>query len=100
MLKEICAALMFADVNVKMVFALRENLKKILKLDDMAGGVNKRRAIKKVRIYYLPLHSLLPRMLGNVFPTCALSDKFYFHFRPFLMNFASCSIPEKSHSSP
>jgi signal recognition particle subunit SRP54 len=48
MLKEICAALLSSDVNVKMVFSLRENLKKILKVDDMAAGLNKRRAIKKV----------------------------------------------------
>eukprot|EP01122_Echinamoeba_exundans_P011391 TRINITY_DN4519_c0_g2_i1.p1 TRINITY_DN4519_c0_g2~~TRINITY_DN4519_c0_g2_i1.p1 ORF type:complete len:455 (-),score=136.77 TRINITY_DN4519_c0_g2_i1:69-1433(-) len=47
MLKEICAALLSSDVNIKMVFSLRENLKKVLKVDDMAAGLNKRRAIKK-----------------------------------------------------
>ncbi|XP_058791113.1 signal recognition particle subunit SRP54 [Phymastichus coffea] len=46
MLKEICAALLAADVNVKLVKNLRENVQKVINFDDMAGGLNKRRMIQ------------------------------------------------------
>jgi len=47
MLKEICAALIESDVNVKLVAELRNNVKNALNFDDIAGGVNKRRVIHK-----------------------------------------------------
>ncbi|CAD5226478.1 unnamed protein product [Bursaphelenchus xylophilus] len=47
MLKEVCKALMESDVNIKLVAKLRENIKKSLNFEDMAGGVNKRRLIQK-----------------------------------------------------
>ncbi|CAK9807359.1 Signal recognition particle 54 kDa protein [Anthophora retusa] len=46
MLKEICAALLEADVNIKLVKELRENVRRVIDFDDMAGGLNKRRMIQ------------------------------------------------------
>ncbi|XP_063992259.1 signal recognition particle subunit SRP54 [Diachasmimorpha longicaudata] len=45
MLKEICAALLEADVNIRLVKKLRENVRMVIDFDDMAGGLNKRRMI-------------------------------------------------------
>jgi signal recognition particle subunit SRP54 len=47
MLKEVCGALIEADVNVKLVKVLRDNVKKALNFDEMTGGVNKRRLIHR-----------------------------------------------------
>lgn len=46
MLKEICAALLEADVHIKLVKQLRENVRAVIDFDDMAGGLNKRRMIQ------------------------------------------------------
>lgn len=46
MLKEICAALLEADVNIRLVKQLRENVRAVIDFDDMAGGLNKRRMIQ------------------------------------------------------
>eukprot|EP01125_Pyxidicula_operculata_P014155 TRINITY_DN46_c0_g1_i1.p1 TRINITY_DN46_c0_g1~~TRINITY_DN46_c0_g1_i1.p1 ORF type:complete len:478 (+),score=136.39 TRINITY_DN46_c0_g1_i1:71-1504(+) len=48
MLKEICNALVSADVNFKTVMTLRTNMKKSLNIEEMAAGLDKRRTIKKV----------------------------------------------------
>jgi len=48
MLKEICNALLASDVNIKTVVTLRTNIKKSLNLDEMAVGIDKRRAIKTI----------------------------------------------------
>jgi signal recognition particle subunit SRP54 len=47
MLKDICNALVTADVNVQMVIKLRQNLKNRLKLEEMAAGLNRRKSIRK-----------------------------------------------------
>jgi signal recognition particle subunit SRP54 len=47
MLKEVCAALIESDVNIRLVKQLRENVKKTIPFDEMAGGVNKRRLIQR-----------------------------------------------------
>jgi len=46
MLKEICAALLEADVNIRLVKQLRENVRSVIDFNDMAGGLNKRRMIQ------------------------------------------------------
>ncbi|GBP24288.1 Signal recognition particle 54 kDa protein [Eumeta japonica] len=46
MLKEICAALLEADVNIRLVKNLRENVRAVIDFDEMAGGLNKRRMIQ------------------------------------------------------
>lgn len=46
MLKEICAALLEADVNIRLVKKLRENVRSVIDFDEMAGGLNKRRMIQ------------------------------------------------------
>jgi signal recognition particle subunit SRP54 len=46
MLKEICAALLEADVYVQLVKELRENVRSVIDFDEMAGGLNKRRMIQ------------------------------------------------------
>eukprot|EP01137_Pigoraptor_chileana_P017563 Opistho-2@75813 len=47
MLKEICAALLESDVNVRLVKQLRTNVKAAIDFDEMAAGLNKRRIIQK-----------------------------------------------------
>lgn len=47
MLKEICAALLEADVNVKLVGMLRKNIRSAVNLEEMPAGVNKRRIIQQ-----------------------------------------------------
>lgn len=46
MLKEICAALLEADVNIRLVKQLRENVRAVIDFDEMASGLNKRRMIQ------------------------------------------------------
>ena len=46
MLKEICAALLEADVNVKLVKKLQDNVKHGIDFDNMAQGLNKRKMIQ------------------------------------------------------
>ncbi|KAL4091646.1 hypothetical protein QTP88_026305 [Uroleucon formosanum] len=46
MLKDICAALLEANVNVMLVKKLRENVRNVIDFDEMAGGLNKRRMIQ------------------------------------------------------
>lgn len=46
LLKEICKALLEADVNIKLVKRLRENIKKCIDFEEMATGLNKRRIIQ------------------------------------------------------
>lgn len=47
LLKEVCTALLEADVNIRLVKQLRENVKSQFNFDEMAGGMNKRRMIQK-----------------------------------------------------
>lgn len=49
MIKEICAALLEADVNVKLVGSLRKSIKGSVNFKDLAPGVNKKRLIQRVR---------------------------------------------------
>lgn len=46
MLKDICSALLAADVNVVLVKKLRENVRSVIDFEDMAAGLNKRRMIQ------------------------------------------------------
>ncbi|KAJ3273026.1 Signal recognition particle, partial [Borealophlyctis nickersoniae] len=46
-LKDICFALLQADVNASLVGNLRKNVKKIVNFDELAAGVNKRRLIQR-----------------------------------------------------
>ncbi|RXG56481.1 Signal recognition particle 54 kDa protein [Armadillidium vulgare] len=46
LLKEICAALLESDVNIRLVKHLRENVRSTIDFDEMAGGLNKRRMIQ------------------------------------------------------
>ncbi len=48
MIKEICAALLEADVNVKLVGTLRKSIKQSVNFKELAPGVNKKRLIQKV----------------------------------------------------
>ncbi|KAL7274347.1 Signal recognition particle [Rhizina undulata] len=47
MLKEICSALIEADVNVKLVSNLRKSIKQTVNFKELAPGVNKKRLIQK-----------------------------------------------------
>ena len=46
LLKEVCAALLESDVNIVLVKRLRENVKKTIDFEEMAGGLNKRKMIQ------------------------------------------------------
>jgi|SaaInlStandDraft_6_1057023.scaffolds.fasta_scaffold17230_1 signal recognition particle subunit SRP54 len=46
LLRDLCNALLQADVNVKLVFQLRANIAKAVDLDSQAPGVNKKRLIQ------------------------------------------------------
>lgn len=48
MVKEICNALVEADVNIKLVAGLRASIKKTVNFKELAPGVNKKRLIQKV----------------------------------------------------
>jgi len=47
MVKEICNALVEADVNIKLVAGLRQSIKKTVNFKELGAGVNKRRIIQK-----------------------------------------------------
>lgn len=49
MVKEICNALVEADVNIKLVAGLRTSIKRSVNFKDLAPGVNKKRTIQKVK---------------------------------------------------
>jgi signal recognition particle subunit SRP54 len=46
-LKEISRALLQADVQFKMAMNMQNNIKKIVNLDDLAAGHNKRKIIQQ-----------------------------------------------------
>ena len=56
MVKEICNALVEADVNVKLVVGLRTSIKRAVNFKDLPPGVNKKRIIQKV---WSPAYCLL-----------------------------------------
>jgi signal recognition particle subunit SRP54 len=47
MVKEICNALMEADVNIKLVATLRKAIKSSVNFKELAPGVNKKKVIQK-----------------------------------------------------
>jgi len=47
MLKEICTALLEADVNIRLVKQLKDNVKKAIDFDEVAQGLNKRIIIQQ-----------------------------------------------------
>jgi signal recognition particle subunit SRP54 len=53
MIKEICNALVEADVNIKLVAGLRNSIKKTVNFNELAPGVNKKRIIQKVPTHIL-----------------------------------------------
>lgn len=47
LLKEICNALIASDVNIKLIVQLRTNIRKNINFEEMASGINRRRAVQK-----------------------------------------------------
>ena len=47
MLKEICTALLEADVNIRLVKQLKDNVKAAIDFDEVAQGLNKRVIIQQ-----------------------------------------------------
>ena len=58
MLKDVCAALLEADVNVRLVKQLRENVRSVIDFDEMAQGLNKRRMIQQA-VFKVSIEHLL-----------------------------------------
>jgi signal recognition particle subunit SRP54 len=48
MIKEICNALIEADVNIKLVAGLRKSIRGTVNFKDLAPGANKKKLIQKV----------------------------------------------------
>ena len=48
MIKEICNALIEADVNIKLVAGLRKSIRSTVNFKDLAPGANKKKLIQKV----------------------------------------------------
>ncbi|BHF78950.1 Signal recognition particle [Sparganum proliferum] len=46
LLKQICTALIEADVNIRLVKQLRENVKALMNFDELAAGMNRRKLIE------------------------------------------------------
>jgi len=67
MLKEICAALLEADVNIRLVKKLRENVRQVIDFEDMAGGLNKRRMIQSAVFKELVKVGLLSNLFSETF---------------------------------
>ncbi|VDM28477.1 unnamed protein product [Toxocara canis] len=76
MLKEVCAALLEADVNIRLVKQLKDNVTKTLDFDEMAGGVNKRRLIQ--RCVFTELMKLVDPGVKPFQPTKGKSNIFMF----------------------
>jgi signal recognition particle GTPase len=78
MLKEICAALLEADVNIRLVKKLRENVRQVIDFEDMAGGLNKRRMIQSAVFKELVkvgfLSSLFSKTSGIIKSLCNIKS--------------------------
>ena len=48
LLKEVCKALLEADVNVRLVQTLRKNVKDAVNIKEQPAGINKKRLIQNV----------------------------------------------------
>lgn len=46
LLSDICKALLEADINVRIVMEIRNNIKKIVDLEELSAGTNKRKIIQ------------------------------------------------------
>lgn len=51
-MKEICNALVQADVSMKLVIEVRKNLSKTIQIETMGAGLNRRNVIRQVRDSY------------------------------------------------
>lgn len=51
-LKDLCRALLEADVNVRLVAGLRNNIKSQIDLQQLSKSTNKKRIIQRVKIGY------------------------------------------------
>jgi signal recognition particle GTPase len=64
-LNEITRALLQSDVQFKLVRDMQTNIKKIVNLDDLAAGHNKRRIIQQVIIFYFIIFQKINTILLN-----------------------------------
>lgn len=64
MLNEICRALLEADVNIRLVKALKENVKSVIDFDEMAAGLNKRKMIQTA--VFKELVKVMYRLIGRL----------------------------------
>ena len=64
-LNEITRALLQSDVQLKLVMSMQQNIKKIVSLEELAAGHNKRVIIEKVRPLLLNLTLQKPSEVVN-----------------------------------
>jgi signal recognition particle subunit SRP54 len=65
-LQEVCSALLEADVNIRMVKTLRENVKKCIDFEEMAQGLNKRRMIQQAVFRWELLDEIVYQQIGFI----------------------------------
>jgi signal recognition particle subunit SRP54 len=65
-LNEISRALLQSDVQFKMVRDMQTNIRKIVNLETLAAGTNKRRIIQQVALCRTPIRSFSERGAGEV----------------------------------
>ena len=65
-LNEITRALLQSDVQLKLVMSMQQNIKKIVNLEELAAGHNKRVIIEKVRLPALNLTLQKPQILSRM----------------------------------
>lgn len=87
MLKEIATALIQADVNIRLVKQLRDNIRDRINMEELASGMNKRRIIQKVRSLAPPhavAHAflLLPAPQAVFDELCKLVDAGHEPYKP------------------
>ncbi len=87
-LNEISRALLQADVQFKMVMNMQNNIKKIVNLDDLAAGHNKRKIIQQVRRESL----IPPPLLATVVHWWDLNKNRKFPLYSSWIQIHSCSV--------
>ena len=118
MLKEICAALLSADVNVMLVSKLRNNIRQKVNLENQGAAINVKKVIQKVDFSFFsvffffsfffsssfPLFLSFP-LFSSLFLSFPLFSSFLFRFlispakRPCLKNFVLFWTLECQHTN-
>ena len=84
-MKEVCKALLEADVNIRLVKQLKDGVKAQIDLEDMGSGLNKRRVIQTA--VYKELVKICDPKVEVWKPTKVSFFMFYMEFSMFCIGF-------------